>query len=94
MWIGGQVPSCTEVAADAYQCALLTPYDASMPDAQNEIGLSMWYLDNSSLVAGGCRTTTTDSRNWLCYTGQRAVDEGYVLAQTLGTWQPNEFAAG
>ena len=94
MWIAGQVPTCTRLAADEYDCTLSAPHDPSMPDALNEIGLADAYLDNSSLVAGGCRTTTADSRHWICFVGRRAVDEQLIAPALLGQWQPNSFAAG
>lgn len=92
--LGGQVPSCTQVAPDAYRCTLAQPYDASMPDARNEVGMTTWYLDDASVVAGGCRTTTADAHEWLCFVGQRAVEERTIGQALLGTRQQGGFVAG
>ncbi len=94
MVLGGQVPSCSQIATDTYRCVLPNPFDASMPDALNEVGMTEYYLDDSGVVTGGCRTTTANSSEWLCYVGQRAVDEDIISGALLGTRQPPGFVAG
>ena len=94
MSLGGQVPLCNELSSDTYRCSLSNPYDASMPEALNEVGLTAWYLNDLAVVAGGCRTTTANSREWLCYVGQRAVDEGIISGALLGTRQAPGFVSG
>jgi hypothetical protein len=59
-----------------------------MPDALNEVGMTEYYLEDSGVVTGGCRTTTANSSEWLCYVGQRAVDEDIISGALLGTRQP------
>ena len=70
------------------------PYDASMPDARNEIGMTMFYLNDPAVVAGGCRTTMSDAREWLCYVGRRAVDEGTISGALLDTQQTDGLVRG
>lgn len=96
--LAGQQPTCTMVNADVYTCTLASSYDPA-GDALYEIGLVTYYTDSSSLVAGGCRTTTADARNWICYVGGRAVVEATVTPNGVGELylgQPalNAYAAG
>ena len=56
--------------------------------------MTAWYLDDAAVVGGGCRTTTSDAHEWICYVGQRAVDEQTISAALLGTRQSNIFVTG
>jgi len=97
--LAGQVPTCREVTAEEYGCVLLTSFDPTdaAGDYVYELGIVETYVNDSSLIAGGCRSTSIDARQWSCYVGQRAVDENLVLTYggaKLGDWQPNEYIAG
>jgi hypothetical protein len=97
LWLAGQVPSCTALSEYVYRCTLNGPLDPNYPDSIFQVDMTEIYVDSSSLVAGGCRATTDTGRDWLCYVGKRAVNEGLVATYgeaKLGDWQPNTYAAG
>ncbi len=95
--VGGQTPTCTKVYDDQYDCTLTTPLDPLEPANAlyvDKTGMAELYVNSSSRVAGGCRSTSADARHWFCYVGQRAVDEQIIGAQLLGTWQLDTYIAG
>ena len=91
--LAGQVPNCSKVTVEVYECWLPSSFDPA-GDAVYPTGIAEYYVNDSSLVEGGCRNTSTDARQWVCYTGQRAVVENIIIASLLGDWQPNAYAAG
>jgi hypothetical protein len=92
--LGGQVPVCSRLATDTYRCTLPKPFDPSFPDALNDVGMAELYVDDSAIVSGGCRTTTPDAHEWLCYVGKRAVDENIISGALLGSPGPTGFVSG
>jgi hypothetical protein len=49
-------------------------------------------VDDASRIAGGCIGQDDDGRHWTCYVGERAVDEGILVAELLG--QPSGPGVG
>jgi hypothetical protein len=97
LWLAGQVPSCTALSAYVYRCTLNSPLDPAYPDSTFQVGTIETYVNSASLVAGGCKATTDTGRDWMCYVGKRAVNEGVVATYggaKLGDWQPNTYVAG
>ena len=46
------------------------------------------FVDKSKKVAGGCIGQDEAGMHWLCYTGERAVEEGAIGPQLLGEYMP------
>lgn len=90
--IQGIVPACTTPDGAVWNCTIPAfPEDLGGVDYT---GYSTIVVDDTSHVSGGCRSASADATAYVCYMGQRAVDEDYVLAQTLGDWAPQGYIAG
>lgn len=88
----GLTPSCTTADDAVYQCTIPAfPDDVTSVDMR---GYTNVLVDATSHVSGGCRSTSIDGTELLCYLGQRAVDEAVVGADFLGEWAPRGYSAG
>src|SRR3954452_6909648 len=84
----GTDPSCTVVTANVeYHCVL----GKAIPNPEiNDLkGTVEPTVDATKHVNGGCRSLTSDGREWQCYIGQAAVDQKIVSAGFLGEYAPS-----
>jgi hypothetical protein len=69
-----------------YHCVLTrAPAD---PEVSNLLGTVEPTVDGSKHVNGGCRSLSSDGREWQCYIGQAAVDQKIIGAGFLGEYAP------
>ena len=91
--LNGVVPSCIATAdPDVFECSI----DA-FPEPLGTLdytGYTSVIVDDTSHVSGGCRATNSDATEYLCYVGDRAVDEFVVSSGCLGQNSPREYARG
>jgi len=91
--LNGVVPSCIATAdPGVFECSI----DA-FPEPLGTLdytGYTSVIVDDTSHVSGGCRATNSDATEYLCYVGDRAVDEFVVSSGYLGQYSPREYAAG
>lgn len=84
----GTDPRCTVVQAGVeYHCVLSKlPAEPEVPDLKGTVEPT---VDRTRHVNGGCRSLTSDGREWQCYIGHAAVDEQIVSADFLGEYMPS-----
>jgi hypothetical protein len=87
----GVEPSCTTLDSIVYDCTI-TAYPE--PAEIDMTGYAAIIVDDTSHVSGGCRARSADALQWMCYVGQRAVDEQIVGPNFIGDWAPRTFIAG
>lgn len=91
--LNGVAPSCTATTDEVvFECTI-----AAFPEplgTTDYTGYVSEIVDDTSHVSGGCRATNPDATAYLCYIGQRAVDEQIVGENFLGEWAPRAYAAG
>ena len=82
----GTEPSCTVVRPDVeYHCTLAK---APAPEVSDWKGTVEPTVDDSKHVNGGCRSLRSDGREWQCYIGQAAVEQGIIGQDFLGEFAP------
>ena len=85
--LAGTEPTCTVVTKDVeFHCVLAkAPARRGHPDWKGTVEPS---VDASKHVNGGCRSLTSDGREWECYIGQAAVDQKIIGQSFLGESAP------
>jgi hypothetical protein len=85
--LAGTNPTCTVVEQDVeYLCTLEhTP----APEVSDWKGTVEPTVDATKHVNGGCRSLTSDGRQWHCYLGQAAVDQQIIGPDFLGEYAPS-----
>jgi hypothetical protein len=82
LWLAGTEPTCTTVTQDVeYHCVLGKAPENAISDWKGTVEPT---VDATEHVNGGCRSLTSDGREWECYLGQAAVDQQIVGAGFLG----------
>ena len=82
----GTEPTCTVVRQDVeYRCMLA---QAPAPEIADWKGTVEHTVDDTKHVNGGCRALTSDGREWHCYLGQAAIEQGIISADFLGEYAP------
>jgi hypothetical protein len=83
----GTDPHCTVVRAGVeYHCVLSKlPAEPEVADLKGTVEPT---VDRTRHVNGGCRSLTSDGREWQCYIGRAAVDQRIVSADFLGEYMP------
>jgi len=85
--LAGTNPSCTAVVDGVeYLCTL---EHAPAPEVSNWKGTVEPTVDATKHVNGGCRSLTSDGRQWRCYIGQAAVDQQIIGHDFLGEYAPS-----
>jgi hypothetical protein len=69
-------------SVDVFSCTLDAPPDTH--GAQ----LGTVATDDKGYINGGCRTTNSDYTQWVCFLGQRSVDEEIIGPHFLGVYAP------
>ena len=84
--LAGTEPTCTVVTKDVeFHCVLAK---APAPEVSDWKGTVEPSVDASKHVNGGCRSLTSDGREWQCYIGQAAVDQKIIGQGFLGEYSP------
>jgi hypothetical protein len=85
--LAGTEPTCTVVKQDVeFHCVLAK---APAPEVSDWKGTVEQSVDSSKHVNGGCRSLTSDGREWQCYIGQAAVDQQIISQDFLGEYAPS-----
>jgi hypothetical protein len=85
--LAGTSPSCTVVVQDVeYLCTLER---APAPEVSDWKGTVEPTVDATKHVNGGCRSLTSDGREWRCYIGQAAVEQQIIGPGFLGEFAPS-----
>jgi hypothetical protein len=85
--LAGTNPTCTVVVQDVeYLCTLER---APAPEVSDWKGTVEPTVDATKHVNGGCRSLTSDGREWRCYLGQAAVDQQIIGPDFLGEYAPS-----
>jgi hypothetical protein len=85
--MAGTEPSCTVVTEGVeYHCTLAK---APAPEVQDWKGTVEPTVGTDKRVNGGCRSLTSDGREWECYLGKTAVDQQIIGAGFLGESAPS-----
>jgi hypothetical protein len=85
--LAGTNPSCTVVEQDVeYLCVL---EHAPAPEVPDWTGTVEPTVDATKHVNGGCRSLTSDGREWRCYIGQAAVEQQIIGPDFLGEYAPS-----
>ena len=85
--LAGTNPTCTVVVqAVEYLCTLER---APAPEVSDWKGTVEPTVDATKHVNGGCRSLTSDGREWRCYLGQAAVDQQIIGPDFLGEYAPS-----
>ena len=85
--LAGTNPTCTVVVqAVEYLCTLERP---PAPEVSDWKGTVEPTVDATKHVNGGCRSLTSDGREWRCYLGQAAVDQQIIGPDFLGEYAPS-----
>lgn len=84
--LAGTEPTCTVVTKDVeFHCVLKNAPGPEISDWKGTVEPS---VDASKHVNGGCRSLTSDGREWQCYIGQAAVDQKIIGQSFLGEFAP------
>lgn len=85
--LAGTNPTCTVVEHDVeYLCVL---QHAPAPEVSDWKGTVEPTVDATKHVNGGCRSLTSDGREWRCFIGQAAVEEQIIGPDFLGEYAPS-----
>ena len=85
--LAGTNPSCEVVVPGVeYMCTLER---APAPEISDWKGTVEPTVDTTKHVNGGCRSLTSDGRQWRCYLGQAAVDRQIIGQSFLGEYAPS-----
>ena len=84
--LAGTEPTCTVVEQDVeYHCVLAR---APAPEVSDWKGTVEPTVDATKHVNGGCRSLTSDGREWQCYIGEAAVEQQIIGPEFLGEYAP------
>ena len=82
----GSEATCMVVRQEVeYRCTLA---QVPAPEVSDWKGTVEHTVDDSKHVNGGCRALTSDGREWRCYIGRAAVEQGIISADFLGEYAP------
>jgi len=85
--LAGTDPTCTVVEQDVeYLCVLEHAPAPEVPDWKGTVEPT---VDATKHVNGGCRSLSSDGREWRCYIGQAAVDQQIIGPDFLGEYAPS-----
>jgi hypothetical protein len=85
--LAGTNPSCTAVVEGVeYLCTL---EHAPAPEVSDWKGTVEPTVDATKHVNGGCRSLTSDGRQWRCYIGEAAVEQQIIGPDFLGEYAPS-----
>ena len=85
--LAGTEPACTVVRQDVeFHCVLTRP---PAPEVSDWKGTVEPTVDATKHVNGGCRSLTSDGREWRCYLGQAAVNQQIIGPDFLGEYAPS-----
>jgi hypothetical protein len=85
--LAGTNPTCTVLEQDVeYLCVL---EHAPAPEVSDWKGTVEPTVDATKHVNGGCRSLTSDGRQWRCYIGEAAVDQQIIGPDFLGEYAPS-----
>jgi hypothetical protein len=85
--LAGTEPTCTVVTQDVeFHCVLSKAPAQEVSDWKGTVEPT---VDASKHVNGGCRSLTSDGKEWECYLGQKAVDESIIGQSFLGAFAPS-----
>jgi len=85
--LAGTNPTCTVVEQDVeYLCVL---EHAPAPEVSDWKGTVEPTVDATKHVNGGCRSLSSNGREWRCYVGQAAVDQQIIGPNFLGEYAPS-----
>jgi hypothetical protein len=80
--LAGTEPTCTIVSENVeFHCVLAK---APAPEVSDWKGTVEPTVDATEHVNGGCRSLTSDGKEWECYLGQTAVDQQIIGQSFLG----------
>jgi len=82
----GTNPSCTSSDGVVFDCTLASAPTVEVLDDYTDT--AELFVDANKNIAGGCRGITADGLQWTCYVGDRAVQEGILVADLLGQYAP------
>lgn len=83
----GTDPHCSVVHEGVEYHCVLSRLPAE-PEVANMKGTVEPTVDATKHVNGGCRSLTSDGREWQCYLGSAAVTQRIVSADFLGAYAP------
>jgi hypothetical protein len=84
----GTNPHCSVVREGIEYHCVLSKLPAE-PEVANLKGTVEPTVDSTRHVNGGCRSLSSDGREWQCYIGRAAVDQQIVSAGFLGEYMPS-----
>ena len=85
--LAGTEPTCTVVRQDVeFHCVLARPPAPELSDWKGTVEPT---VDATKHVNGGCRSLTSDGREWQCYIGEEAVAQQIIGAGFLGEYAPS-----
>jgi hypothetical protein len=92
----GFSPMCTTRDGIEFDCLVEGYRNAGGYDdgGINHTGEVQVVINGTSIVSGGCRSTSADGSTWHCALGERSVELEMVSASYLGEWAPIGYAAG
>jgi len=91
--LNGIAPTCTATTDEmVFKCTI--PAFPEPVGTLDYTGYVAAIVDDTSHVSGGCRATNPDATAYLCYIGQRAIDEQTIGENHLGAEAQREYARG
>lgn len=91
--LNGIEPTCTATTDEmVFKCTI--PAFPEPLGTLDYTGYVTEIVDDTSHVSGGCRATNPDATAYLCYIGQRAIDEQTMSEDRLGDQSSREYASG
>jgi hypothetical protein len=78
----GTDPTCTTSDDVVFECTLAHPPTAEI--LVDHTDSAQLIVDDESRINGGCRGQDAEGLRWTCYVGDRAVEEGILVAELLG----------
>jgi hypothetical protein len=82
-------PRCTALEPGVvFDCTVPGGPDQSVEKLDTYLGTIEVLSSDHLIVSGGCRGQNASGTKWICYVGERAVKEGLISQDFLGTKQP------
>ncbi|RZS86908.1 hypothetical protein EV189_2326 [Motilibacter rhizosphaerae] len=86
VWFAGVQPVCTSTGDSTFRC--------TVEGGLRSTAVSDWtgtiepFTGKDERIAGGCRSQDAKGTVWVCYSGQKAVDEQLIGQDFLGEYAP------